>query len=599
MVRKKKEIDLGFTPSPYQAKLFDWVQHGTGNGVIRASAGSGKSVSAVTAIKLIPSKEKCQFIAFNRSIAEELNDKLKNNPNAFARTFHSLGYLMIRRNVGEVSIDEYKYRTYVKSHITELTTIEQGTPMTKFQVYEYIESICLLVNFARLYVCQTTKEIEEIADKYDVPVSFDECAVALRCMEWGKTNLETIDYTDMVWLPVELSMKPLGLQFDWMMVDEAQDLSVAAIKLFQKCIKRGGRFLAIGDESQTINSFSGSYEGSFGTLLELPNTQAFTLPITYRCPKKIVDFAAGFINKDNEIIAKDDAIEGEIRRNCHVKDLKDGDMVLARSKAPLLKLYVKLLRRGVNCYIKGQDIGKNLIKILESVKETELNPKLDKDGVFVRLYERLFSERNKTMEKRGLDFDDATTCSPIMEKYDTLNALTILAEKYTNKYDLIEHIDEIFTENAKGVCLSTVHKAKGLEADNVYILCNSTMPSKLAKHEWEKQQERNLQFVAYTRSKKLLGFISEKEIKPNGISQDPMEIINELIYIENQVCNVLGKEPTKRMENAEIAKFNLRSMTEVKDIHEEDNKVVMKPIIEMTNNKSENILVELDKLLNL
>lgn len=41
-----------------------------------------------------------------------------------------------------------------------------------------------------------------------------------------------------------------------------------------------------------------------------------------------------------------------------------------------------------------------------------------------------------------------------------------------------------------GVCLSTVHKAKGLESENVYILCNSSMPSKLAVHDWEKQQEK-------------------------------------------------------------------------------------------------------------
>ena len=264
--------------------------------------------------------------------------------------------------------------------------------------------------------------------------------------------------------------------------------------------------------------------------------------------------------------AREDAPEGIILNNCRTSVFKDGDMVLSRSKSPLLKLYVKLLRKGVNCYIKGQDIGLNLIKLLETTDINELNCDLKKDGVFVRLYDNLFNERNKLMNKRGLDYKDATLSSVIMEKYDTINALSVLAEKFKTKTELIENIKKIFQENSKGVCLSTVHKAKGLEADNVYILCHSSMPSKLAHHEWEKTQERNLIYVAYTRAKKTLGFISEKEIPPSGSSQEPMEIINELNFIENQVFKILGKEPIEKMELSEISRFKLKSATVIDDI---------------------------------
>ena len=512
MARKKK-IDFGFIPSIYQEKFFDFIQHGVGNAVIKATAGSGKTQTAVSAMKLIPSKEKCLFLAFNKSIADELNKKLEKYPNVTARTSHSLGLLMLRRNFGNgVDIDEYKYRTYTKSHITELTTVSEQI-QNRFELEDYINSILLLNDFARFNYCQSEKEIDEIAKKYSIPINFDECQVVLKILKWGKENTETIDYTDMIWLPVELSLKPLGLQYDWIIIDECQDISCIAFELFKKCFKRGTRFVAIGDNFQKIYEFCGASEKAFENMCSMPNTQIFELPISYRCDKKIVQLANKFVPS---MKSREDAEEGVIFENCHIKDLQEGDMVLARTKAPLVKLYTKLLTKKMACYIKGQDIASNLIKIINSIDKPILNADLKTDGFFLRLYEKLFKDRNKLMQKRGLDYDDATLASSIMEQYDNINTLLILAKGFEYKDELIKHIKTIFKENENGICLSTIHKAKGLEANNVYILCHSKMPSSLAKLDWEKKQEQNLIYVAYTRAKHKLGFISEKEVPPCG-----------------------------------------------------------------------------------
>lgn len=569
----KKTIDLGFTPSPYQEKIFDFVQHGVGNCVIKACAGSGKSTTIVSAMKLVPKTKKCLFIAFNKSIVEELTKRLEGYDNCTVKTIHSLGFLIVRRNLGsDIEIDEYKYRTYLKKNISELTSIEEGVHMTRQMVDEYIESITMLIDYARFNTAQSVREVEKVAARYDIPVSFDECEVALKCLKWGKENYKTIDYTDMVWLPYELSLKPSGMQFDWIFFDEAQDASQMAIELFLRCFKRGTRFASVGDAAQTINLFAGSSPEAFDYMCNYPNTTVFELPVTYRCAKKITEFA-NFLVPD--IHPRDGAPDGIILQNCSYKTIKDGDMVLARSKAPLLKLYVKLLRRGVNCYIKGQDIGSNLIKMLENIDEEELNVDLKKDGVFVRLYDKLFNDRNKLMVKRGLDMNDATLSTNIMNMYDSINALIILAEKCKSKQELINKIRGIFQEDAKGVCLSTIHKAKGLEAENVYVLCHSMMPSKLAHHDWEKVQEQNLQYVAYTRAKNKLGFISEKEIPPSGSMMEPTAILDELKYIENKVCEILDKEPMQPMNSVEMAQFNLRNATEIPDFHVNDNAVVI------------------------
>ena len=587
------EFDFGFTPNPYQEKIFDFIVHGNGNAVISAKAGSGKTSTCVTAIKLIKPKNKVMFLAFNKSIAEELSQKLKDYPNVEVRTSHGLGFAIIRKNVeGEVELDEFKYRRYVKSNISELTTID--VTLTKNQLYNYIESICALVDFARFNLAQTAEEVKSLAVKYDVPIFFDECDVVIKVLEWGKTELNSIDYTDMVWLPVELSMNARFFQKDFIFIDECQDQSLMSIELFLKCFKRGTRFIAMGDEDQCINTFCGSSEEAFQYMKDYPKTTQFDLPICYRCPKTVVELAKTLVP---DIKCREDAPKGDIIEKCWTSSLQSGDMVLCRSKAPLLKVYTKLLRKGIQCYIKGQDIGTNLKKLIEEVDIEELNTNLKSDGVFVRLYDNLFEIRNKLMESKGLDYQDATLTNYITNRYDMIKALTVLAENYTTKTELLSHIDEIFDETREGVILSTIHKAKGLEADNVYILCNSSMPSSLAKKEWEKNAEQNLIYVAYTRAKKKLGFISEEEIKPFGISQGEDKILNELSLIENLVCRVLGKTPIEQKECIEIARFNLNNgFTKIENNHKDDNHKI---INNATNDNDNELLSELDILLNL
>lgn len=574
MVRKRK-IDFGFIPSIYQEDIFDFVQHGTGNAVISALAGSGKTLTAVSCLKLIPKTQKCLFIAFNKSIVDTLIEKLTNMPNAYARTMHSLGFLMIKRNLGnDIEVNEYKYRTYIKAHISELTSIGEDVVLTQQQINNYIDNIIALTDFARFNVAQSEKEINEVANKYEIPIDYDEVSVVKKVLKWGRENTKTIDYTDMVWLPTELSLKPIGLQYDWIMFDECQDASIAYIKLFMKCFKKGTRFIAVGDKNQSINKFAGSSPEAFEYLCNYPNTKIFELPITYRCPVSVVNLAKEYVK---DIQAREEAPIGNILYDCSIKALKDGDMVLARTKAPLLNLYTKLLKRNVKCYIKGSDIGLNLINLLDTVDEEMLYSNLENKGVFVRLYDRLFDDRNKMMRHYGLTKDDATLTSQIMEKYDTINCLLTLSEKLRTKKQLIDTIRKTFKEENSGIMLSTVHKAKGLEANNVYILCRSSMPSKLAKSDIDRQQEENLIYVAITRPKQTLGFISEKEIKPSGSAQEPLEIINELNFVEKKVCELLGKQPTPDDDNIEIERMKVKQATKIDETSLElpENTIVM------------------------
>lgn len=529
--------DKGFTPSKYQEDIFEFVRSGVGNGIIKAAAGSGKTFTLIHSMKLLPRTQECLFIAFNKSIVNELEGKLSSHPNCTAKTIHSLGFLMLRRNFDhEITVDDYKYRKYVKENIKELTTVKSFNGYTNGSWDSYIETVLKLINFSRFNIAQNITEVKRVAKQYSIPLTSDEASVVIKCLRWGSKNTKTVDYTDMVWLPYELGLSPKGLQFDWIMFDECQDASLMAIELFKKCFKRGTRFLAVGDSDQTINLFAGSCLNSFSIFLDIPNTRLFTLPITYRCAKSIVRYANTVVK---DIIACEDAPEGVIKDDAHVSDICDGDMVLSRTTAKLAEVYTKLLRRNIKCYIKGKEIGDNLINMLNSVKCSELNKNLDKDGVFARLYEALFMERNRTMLSSGIDSDDATMSLNVMQMLDSIQTLYTLSEGCSVKDEVIDRIKKIFLDSSEGICLSTIHKAKGLECDSVYILCHKAMLGIVKDHEWERIQERNLRYVAYTRAKTLLGFVSEDEIKPIGRTKGREGVLKEVSAIEIKVKNLI------------------------------------------------------------
>nr|DAD66485.1 MAG TPA: helicase [Myoviridae sp. ctPuP5] len=596
--RKKKVVEPaqiipGFVPSKYQQDIFDFIQHGTGNSVINALAGSGKTSTIVNAVKLIPPTCNALFIAFNKEIVKELEKKLEGVKNVHVKTLHSLGFLMIRRNLGtNIEIDEYKYRTFIKKNIKQLSSADFDKMTTKL-MQQYTDNVIQLCDLGRYNLAQCEKDLLQVSARHDIPIIDDECNAVLNVMKWGRENTTSIDFTDMVWLPYELTLNPIGLQYDYIFIDECQDLNAAQRELFLRCFRRGTRFIAVGDKKQAIYSFAGADAESFAKLQSLPNTTTLPLPISYRCPKKVVNLANQFVDT---MECREGAPDGEIVHNVSIKDIHDGDMVLCRTKMPLIKLYMRYLRMGVKSYVRGQDIGLNLLRMVDKTEQITLNVSLQKDGVFARLYDDLFEERNRLMIKRGMDLEDATLSNQIMTKYDSIKALEILAEGLTSARDLHNRIENVFAESADGVCLSTIHKAKGLEANNVYILCKTLMPSRLATQEWEKEQEQNLMYVAYTRAKYKLGFVSETEISPSAGMIDPSAALTELNYIENKICKLLNKTPQVIMDATEVAQYNLKSATIIEEKEanhaeissnntENDDNETMKKLLELVKKK--------------
>lgn len=105
-------------PSKYQSAIFDFIAKSHGNLLIEAVAGSGKTTTIVESLKLLGDVSSILFLAFNKSIAEELTKRVPKNVQA--KTFHSVCYGAIRKALGHSpKIESNKSRQILKNSLGE------------------------------------------------------------------------------------------------------------------------------------------------------------------------------------------------------------------------------------------------------------------------------------------------------------------------------------------------------------------------------------------------------------------------------------------------------------------------------------------------
>ena len=329
MIKKQKKVET-FIPSQYQKDIFYAIEHGVGNIVIEASAGSGKTSTLVHALTLIPQDKRVLFCAFNTDIVKVLKKKTKGIENVDVRTVHSVGYLMLQRNypTQHIIINENKYKEHLINNISHYVS----SSIDNNQMMKYIDNIVKIVNFCRYNLVDNPKDCTELCEMHDIELIDDEINIALSLLDWGKENIDNIDYTDMVWLPNVLFLKPYQLQYDYIFGDEAQDFSIAQRELILKCRKISTRFIFCGDKNQCIYSFASASPESFDYLKKLPNTITLPLSISYRCAKSIVEYAQTIVPSIEYNI--NDTRQGKIIYDAQLDEIQDGDMVLCRNNAP-------------------------------------------------------------------------------------------------------------------------------------------------------------------------------------------------------------------------------------------------------------------------
>jgi len=497
-IRKKEEqqpvSQKQFIPSSYQVKIFEFVEKGKGNGLVNAVAGSGKSTTLIQAAKLLPTRN-ALFVAFNKSIAEELKKKLNNLMEA--KTIHALGLQIVKSELTELKTDEKKYKTIVAQLCPQLKTEE------KFLLEQ-------LINYAR-YTLTDPEDGEKLAlmaEHYNLDLTyFDQAMPHLSsCLAKGievAKQKKQVDFTDMIWLPNVLNLKTSA--YDWMFVDECQDLSACQLELILKCLSDRGRILFVGDPFQAIYGFSGADCESVEKIKERVNAVELPLSICYRCPKSHIELAKEIVP---QIEAREDAPEGiveKIDRSTFFDLLQVSDerktLVIGRRTAPLINIYLSLKQEGISAILKGGEIKQELIDIVRKVGQL---PNFN-FSAFLKCLRIYFQDRSEQIRqgsssKQKLDY--------LTDQIKTIESIYSRGES-RDIDELIDEIEDSFRESSATVTLCTVHKAKGLEADRVFIIAPNEIPLiREGQKDWEKQQEIHLKYVALTRSRSELYFVN-------------------------------------------------------------------------------------------
>ena len=170
-------------------------------------------------------------------------------------------------------------------------------------------------------------------------------------------------------------------------------------------------------------------------------------------------------------------------------------MVLCRYNAPLVSAFYDLISQGKNAYILGRDMTQGLIMAVDKITKNDNMGTDEFWELFMTDFEFNFNKLIKQDKKaQALALEDKKDC------------IEIFVHKATTVGGIKYEIKRVFDNADNGeIMLSTVHKAKGLEADNVYILATDRMPHPLGGNE-----ENNIAYVAITRAKKNLFFVGPR-----------------------------------------------------------------------------------------
>lgn len=482
-VVKKAQDYSGVVGSDQQIAFWQAVKDSTANLILQARAGSGKTFT-ITYILSFLINVKIAFFAFNRHIAKELQARVPDS--VLASTLHSFGLKQIKRWNPRVQIDEYKLDGIIDEYVPE----DDNSDYIKAATRRLVE-LCKY----NLLDGTNTQDLDDLVIMHNIDLN-DHVnhvyTIVPQVISTSKARRNVIDFTDMLWfiyahnIPVE--------SFDVVIADEIQDFNPLQRIVAFRAMGFTGRFIGVGDDRQAIYGFAGASVNSMQEIIDdLAQTdrKVAVMPLTFtrRSPISHVDLAKEIVS---DLEAMPNAQIGSVESvglNFALENMNPGNMGICRRNSPLISVAYSLIRAGKPVLVRGRDIGKGLQALIRKLKVKDI------ESLIVKAEQYRERELSK-LEAKGKKADSAKIA--LNDKIDTLIALT---DGMNDLSELRQKIDSLFSDNDDSgkIVLSTVHKAKGLEADRVFIFDYSRIRIALTQ-DWQQTQEANLHYIALTRS---------------------------------------------------------------------------------------------------
>ncbi len=515
-------------PSKYQENVLTWLREGTGNATCNAVAGSGKSTTLkLAALELQQqgfSPEEIKIIVFGKQNSLDLIAKFGRGWKQSIQTLHSVGFQVLQEEIGRFRRDERivnsKYRK-IAEDLDLIPTFRGEGSLWRRRAISKVEPFLNLVNLARLTLSDLSiKSIRHLVSHHNLEGINNYSAVMeaisqiLLLGQEQAINDHRIDYTDMIWLPVEwaLNQKCWFRHYKFVLTDECQDLNACQLELSLMLAGKSGRMLFVGDPRQAVFGFAGADNQSYQKIVKRTRAKELPLSLCYRCPASHIQL----VNKlfpDIAIEAKEDAAPGTLQHlqeedlwsEDESKSLRIGDMVLSRKTAPLVSLCIKLIGRGIPATVRGRDIGRQMKSELAEIAQLD-GFEYQRFIEFAELYKKfkfqIYDQRDNGEKLKVI----------LADKLEALTAIYISQPNAQTIEDIGNYIDSLFSDQESPITLSTCHRAKGLENERIFLIRPKDLPMTWEKQkEWQKVQEDNLLYVALTRRQSALYIVGEPD----------------------------------------------------------------------------------------
>ena len=363
------------------------------------------------------------------------------------------------------------------------------------------------------------------------PVPADVFRNLWRSYERIKTQRNRIDFEDMLTLAVELyetDADALGLthrRYSWFSVDEYQDTNRLQEDLLRLWLSDRRDLCVVGDPDQTIYSFTGASSEYLTTFADrYPGARVLRLAQNYRSTPQVIELANRLIpgrelrptNPDGpkvELVPHADgdgelaAIVAAIRAHLVAGQDATEIAILVRLNAQLVPFEAALTAAGIPFTVRGlRFFARPEVRAAREALRT------DATGSLSRTVARLL--------RTELGFDESAPVATGAEARDRHAALTTLlgiarrleadqpdATVADFLADLARRDSAEADAAGEGVTLSTIHRAKGLEWEAVFLpqLEDGTLPIRQALSDVAAMaEERRLLYVGITRARRHL-----------------------------------------------------------------------------------------------
>jgi DNA helicase-2/ATP-dependent DNA helicase PcrA len=492
--------------SHYQQAIFRFPTEQPGNLIIEAGPGSGKTTTMVELASQLPTTDKIIMLAFNSAIAATLKTKVPRHVQS--STLNSAGWSVCRESINRSVV-------LVKDKVDKILKTICNPEFDAPRYWKVRGTVLRMVSALRAFNKHDTEGYMDVADLCGIEIPpfgphdrFDMILAGVYDETINTTH--SMDYDDQLFQPIYRN-SPLPY-YDWVIVDEGQDLSPVQIEFVGR-LGSAGRVAIVGDEWQAIYGFRGADSDALRNAAAMLKATALPLPICYRCPDDVIAEAKK-INPNIEAPVPNPngkGIVATITTQEFLTDVRDGDFVLCRTTAPLVTRCLQLIRQGRKASVKGRDLGNGLVDLIEKIHQNKFSLKRDYNDLAsgrqpaISDIQKLLNDLGRYRGEQSARFEAMGKDEQLVALTDKCDTLEALAEECDFVAQLILKIERVFSDqNSDGVTFMTGHKAKGLEAMRVFLLRRDLCPHPRAKSDRARKQEKNLLFVMITRSQQEL-----------------------------------------------------------------------------------------------